>query len=222
MRRIAPGIALAFWLAGTSLAHAQQPDSTLAPPPLTPAPVDSMSMPPAATPTQPPSAPPAAQPAPPPPPPPASKPPLSERIYYGGSVTLSFGSSTTRIGFFPMLAYKLTPRLSLGGEVGYEYVDYDNPDFSAHNYGGGVFSRFRIAPPIYAHAEYKVVSYDLPDVAGSSSRETVPFLLVGGGFIKPVGARTSAYAQVLVDLLQDENSPYGWDPIFEIGVGVGF
>jgi hypothetical protein len=222
MHRIVTGVALAFWIAGTSLAHAQQPDSTLAPP-VTPVPVDSLSMPPAATPTPEPVPPPAAQAVPPPPPPPpASKPPLSERIYYGGSVTLSFGSSTTRIGFFPMVAYKLTPRLSLGGELGYEYVDYDNPNFSAHNYGGGVFSRFRIAPPIYAHAEFKAVSYDIPDVSGNSSRETVPFLLVGGGFIKSVGPRTSAYAQVLFDLLQDENSPYGWDPIFEIGVGVGF
>jgi hypothetical protein len=135
---------------------------------------------------------------------------------------LSFGSSTTRIGFFPMLAYKLTPKLSLGGEIGYEYVNYDNPDFSAHNYGGGVFSRFRIAPPIYAHAEFKAISYDIPFSNGGSSREVVPFLLLGGGLIKPISPRTSAYAQVLVDVLQDENSPYGWDPIFEIGVGVGF
>jgi len=143
-------------------------------------------------------------------------------MYYGGSVTLSFGSSSSRIGIFPMVAYKLTPRLSLGGEFGYEYVNYDSPNVSAHNYGGGVFSRFRIAPPIYAHAEFKAINYEIPTVNGGSFRDTVPFLLVGGGLVQPAGPRASAYAQVLFDLLQDDNSPYGWDPIFEVGVGVGF
>ena len=44
------------------------------------------------------------------------KPPLRDRIYFGGSVIVSFGD-VTRIGVYPMIAYKFTPKLSLGAEV---------------------------------------------------------------------------------------------------------
>jgi hypothetical protein len=157
--------------------------------------------------------------------PPAAPPPrssLKDRIYYGGSVVLSFGN-TTRIGVYPMIAYKLRPKLSVGAEVGYEYVNYDDFDASSHNYGGSVFGRYRLVPQLYGHAEFQAVNYEIPDLFGGSSRETVPFLLLGGGYVRPLNARTSAYVEVLVDLLQDEDSPYDdWEPILNVGVGVGF
>jgi len=38
-----------------------------------------------------------------------------------------------------------------------------------------------------------------------------------------MGERTWAYAEVLVDVLQDNNSPYeDWEPVISVGVGVGF
>ena len=59
--------------------------------------------------------------------------------------------------------------------------------------------------------------------ATTSEREWVPFLLLGGGLSKMVGARSWAYVEVLVDVLQDDNSPYDdWDPFVSVGVGVGF
>lgn len=159
----------------------------------------------------------------PPPPPPAeaSKSAPNDRIYYGGTVTLGFGS-TTRIGIFPMLGYKLTPKLSGGVEVGYEYVSYDGGE-STHNYGGSVFANYRIGRSLYAHAEYQGVNYEVLSAFDESDREWVPFMLVGGGFYKPISPRTSLYAEVLFDVLQDESSPYDdWEPIVNIGVGVGF
>jgi hypothetical protein len=151
-----------------------------------------------------------------------AKPAWRERIYYGGTVTLSFGNAT-RIGIAPMLAYKLTPKLSAGVEVGYEYVNYDDFDQSSHNYGGSVFGRYRLIPQLYAHAEYQLVNYDIPTGIDTSERETVPFLLVGGGFCKRVAPNAWAYLEVLVDVLQDDKSPYeDWDPVVSIGVGVGF
>jgi len=156
-----------------------------------------------------------------PPPPAASSPPPS-KIYYGGSVTLSFGDAT-QVGIFPMIGYKISPKFSLGGEVGYEYVNYDDIDESSHNFGGGVFGRYRFIPQLYGHAELDLVSYDIPALSGESSREAVPFLLLGGGYVHQVSPRTSLFAEVLVDVLQDENSPYDdWEPILSIGVGVGF
>ncbi len=142
--------------------------------------------------------------------------------YYGGSLTLSF-SGATRIGLFPMVGYKASPQLSLGAKVGYEYVNYSNSSFSASNYAGGVFARYRLVPQAYAHGEFQYVNFEQPVVDGGSTREWVPFLLLGGGFVQPVGGRSSAYVEVLFDVLQDSGSPYkDWQPVVNVGVGVGF
>jgi hypothetical protein len=178
--------------------------------------VDTTLTPPAATP-----------PATPPPPPPATpgttKPPLRERIYYGGSVVFSFGSDMSRIGVFPMIAYKVRPKLSVGLEAGYEHVSWDDFDQSADNYGGSVFSRYRLLPQMYLHAEYQMVNYEIFTGLNTSERDWVPFLLLGGGISRKVGGRSWAYVEVLVDVLQSDDSPYeDWEPVMSVGVGVGF
>jgi len=200
-----------------------KPDTVLAPadtamaPPVTPAPAAAPVVAPVTQAPPPAAAPPPATPA-----PAAAAAPSApnDKVYYGGTVTLSFGSST-RIGFFPMIGYKFTPKISGGAEFGYEYVSY-NSSQSTHNYGGSVFGRYRVGRALYAHAEYQNMNYEVFSSANSSNREWVPALLLGGGFVKPIGPRTSAYAEVLFDVMQDSNSPYGWDPIVNFGVCVGF
>jgi hypothetical protein len=197
-------LALGFVIAAAPGASAQvAPDSTAVLPDsaaITPAPVSTP--PPVAAPTQ------AIESAP------------NDRIYYGGTVTLSLGS-TTRIGFFPMVGYKLTPKISGGVEVGYEYVDYGSE--SSHNYGGSAFSRYRIGRSLYAHGEYQAVNYEIFTGPNTSRREWVPFLLLGGGAVRQISPRTSAYVEVLFDVLQDDKSPYSdWEPVVSVGVAVGF
>lgn len=144
----------------------------------------------------------------------------TSRWYYGGSLTMSF-SGATRIGLFPLVGYKATPQLSVGGKVGYEYVKYSG--FSASNYAGGAFARYRFVPQAYAHGEFQYVNFEQPAVGGGSNREWVPFLFFGGGFVQRVGGRSSAYVEVLFDVLQDSGSPYkDWQPVVNVGVGVGF
>jgi hypothetical protein len=198
-------------MAGAALARAPVPgaDSTLAVPDTTMTPV------------------PAAAPATTPPPVEATtssaKPPLRDRIYYGGSVVFSFGSDVTRIGVYPMIGFKIRPKLSVGIELGYEHVTYDDFDQSADNYGGSVFSRYRLLPSLYAHAEYQMVNYEFFTGLNQSDRELVSFLLLGGGISKNVGRNTWAYAEVLFDVLQSDKSPYeDWEPVVSVGVGVGF
>ena len=149
---------------------------------------------------------------------------IGQRIYYGGSMGLTVGSYT-RIGIYPLIAYKLKPKLSVGFKFAYEYIR-DNrysSTYETSNYGGSIFARYRIIPKIYAHVEYAQLNYELYNAAGESQREWVPFLLVGGGYSQPIGARTWLNVEVLFDVLQNEKSPYGaWDPIFSVGVGVGF
>lgn len=149
--------------------------------------------------------------------PPAPKEP--SKIFYGGSVSLSFGD-VDQIGIYPLIGYKISPKLSVGGELGYEYLSYDVTDESSHNFGGGVFGRYRFIPQLYAQAEFNLVSYDL---AFSDDRELVPFLLLGGGLVQKLSPNTSAFFEVLVDVLQDNDSPYeDWEPRVSLGVAVGF
>jgi hypothetical protein len=133
--------------------------------------------------------------------------------------------SYTRIGVYPLVGYKITPKLSAGVKVAYEYIrDNRYPEtYQTSNYGGSIFSRYRIIPPIYVHVEYAQINYELYNALGESAREWIPFLLVGGGYSQRLSPNTWLNLQVLFDVLQDERSPYRtWDPIFSVGIGVGF
>ena len=78
-------------------------------------------------------------------------------------------------------------------------------------------------PQLYADAEYQVINYETFSTLGESSRDTVSFLLLSGGGVQPLGGRTSASVEVLVDVLQDSGSPYeDWQPVASAGVAVGF
>ena len=161
-----------------------------------------------------------------------TKPPSKEsRWYYGGEVGFGFSSDYFSIGVEPVVGYKITPKLSLGGKIGYTYISdsrYDPlPTLNTSNYGGSIFSRYRIIPQLYAHAEFAYWSYenaiDITPDGYETERVWVPFLLLGGGFSQMISPNVWAYAEVLFDVLNDANSPYDeWDPWISVGVGVGF
>ena len=152
-----------------------------------------------------------------------AKPESQQKFFYGGNLGVSFGQYTM-VGIYPLLGYNLTPKFSLGVKFIYEYISdkrYDET-YSSSNYGGSLFARFRIIPPLYLHAEYSQMSYDLYNSQGESTRTSVPFVFVGAGYRKSLGGAVWLNAQVLFDVLQDSNSPYGnWDPFFSLGFGVG-
>ena len=146
------------------------------------------------------------------------------KIYYGGFLNLSFGSYTV-IGVTPLVGYKVSPKFSVGSQLTYEYVKDKryNTDYETSNYGISIFSRYRIFPQLYTHVEFSEMNYKLYYTNGTSNREWVPFLWLGGGYSQPITRNTWFNAQVLFDVLQNENSPYNnWDPFFSVGVGVGF
>jgi len=156
---------------------------------------------------------------------PQKKPVLNpNKMYFGGYVNASFGSYTA-IGIEPMVGYKLTPKLSLGSKITYEYISdkrYEE-DYSASNYGFSVFNRMRVTQGLYTHAEFSAMNYKLYDSSGESNRTWVPFMFLGGGISQPISGNTWFTAEVLFDVIQNENSPYkNWEPFFSVGFGVGF
>lgn len=148
---------------------------------------------------------------------------VKAKLYYGGYLNASFGSYTV-LGAAPLVGYKLNPKLSIGGQISYEYVNDKRylSDYETSSYGCSVFSRFRLTPQLYAHLEFEQMNYEFYDLDGSK-RGWVPFLFVGGGYSQPITPNTWLTAQVLFDVINDDNSPYkNWEPYYSIGIGVGF
>ncbi len=160
---------------------------------------------------------------------PTKKSSFSEKVYYGGGVGFNFWGDYFRISVGPMVAYKVTPKLSAGVKLMYEYINDSRytTDVTSNNYGGSIFSRFRVIPQFYIHAEFAYYSYQhsgkILNTTYDSEREWVPFLLLGGGYSQQLSRNTWVYAQALWDVIQDEKSPYsGNEPWVSVGVGVGF
>jgi len=150
--------------------------------------------------------------------------PFQSKFYYGGFVNLTFGSYTV-IGLEPSFAYKFTPRLSVGTKITYEYIHEKQGSYiyEESDYGFSLFTRLRLTQRFYTHFEYSSMNYKFYNELGVSERKWVPFLFVGGGLSQPISKNTWLNAEVLFDVLQNENSPYNdWEPFYSVGFGVGF
>lgn len=148
----------------------------------------------------------------------------ANKVYYGGNIGLNFGDYF-RLSITPYVGYKITPKLSGGVKVRYEYIKDKRyaETVSSHNYGGSLFARYRFIPQLYAHAEFAYLSYKYQTSSFSPEREWVPFLLLGGGYAQRVGSNVWAYVEVLFDVLQNDKSPFKkGEPFVSVGVGVGF
>lgn len=156
------------------------------------------------------------------------KAPPSEKIYYGGGVGFNFWGDYFRIAVEPMVGYKVTPKLSAGVKLMYEYIKYSTASETTYNnFGGSVFSRYRVIPQFFLHAEFAYYSYKYStkvlNTTIDSEREWVPFLLLGAGYSQQIGPNIVAYAQALWDVIQDEKSPYNAsEPWISVGISVGF
>ena len=157
-------------------------------------------------------------------PPPATEPAATgaSKMYYGGYIGATFGDYSS-IEVAPRVGWHLSPVLSAGLGFSYEYLwaDVNGQSYDASNYGPSVFAIARVHPKIFLQAEFEYMSYE--SGLNTSDRVWVPFLYLGGGFVQPISPNVSLVASVLVDVLQDENSPYDdWSPEFSIGVIAGF
>ena len=147
-----------------------------------------------------------------------SPPAADNRWYYGGNIGFSFWNNYTYLGIYPLVGYKITSQFSVGGKIGYSYINYKDIDFDSHNYGGSIFTRYRIIPQMYLHGEFVYFSHDR-----FTGRDWVPFLLLGGGLSQNVGPNVWVFAEVLFDVIKDEKSPYkSGEPFLSFGAGVGF
>jgi len=155
--------------------------------------------------------------------PPPKPPDEPSKVYYGGTLGLSFGSYF-RVSLEPFVGYHMAPSLTGGVKFIYEYIRDENygTTYTTSNYGGGVFANYQFHPRIYFHSEFEYINYGYLVSLTESARRWVPFLYLGGGYIQPISPTASAYVEVSVDVIQDANSPYkAWSPSVSAGVAVG-
>lgn len=153
------------------------------------------------------------------------KTPLSERMYFGGGIGLTFGT-VTAVNINPILGYKFTPKFSLGASLTYQYFKRKDEffDYESNNYGGSTFARYRFIEEIYGHIEYAAINYDVYNISGEVAFRTwIPFLLLGAGYSSQIGDNSVIFLQLLFDVLENQYSPYEkGEPIYSVGIGIGF
>jgi hypothetical protein len=136
-------------------------------------------------------------------------PPLKERLFFGGSFGLQFGTYTD-IEVSPVIGLWLLPRLAMA--VGPDYRFYKDPDYSTDIYGGSAYMQFAVIQDInsviplgvhagiFLHAENELLSLQTSfwkDPPFKSERFYINTLLTGFGISQPVGRRSSLDMMIL-------------------------
>ncbi|MBW6499810.1 MAG: hypothetical protein K0B05_00315 [Bacteroidales bacterium] len=158
-------------------------------------------------------------------------PPLKERLFYGGSIGLQFGTITD-IQISPVVGLWLLPRLGVAAGPNFRF--YKNPYEKTTIYGGRSYLQFLFIQDLnsvvplgihigmFLHTEYEVLSLEsefwkLPPY--QSDRFTTGTLLAGGGISQPIGRRSALNFMVLWAL---NDSGYGLYSNPEIRISVVF
>jgi hypothetical protein len=137
------------------------------------------------------------------------KPPLRERIFFGGSFGLQFGT-LTNIQVAPIIGIWLMPRLAVAAGPNYTYYKYYDQETSM--YGGKAYAQFvllqdlnNILPiglhtGIFVHFEDEMLNLESAywqNPPYASERFTVNTILLGGGISQQMGRRSFMNLMVL-------------------------
>ena len=152
------------------------------------------------------------------------KPPVKERLFYGGSLGLQFGTYTD-IDISPVLGLWLLPRLNIAAGPKYRYLKYYEERASI--FGARAYSQFffikdinNIIPinvhlGLFLHVEDEFFKVNYTD--GIDTEEFyINAPLVGAGISEPLGRRSSLNLMVLW-ALEDDYDFYS-DPEIRISI----
>jgi len=136
---------------------------------------------------------------------------FSQRIVWGGTGGVAFGTDVTLIQISPRIGYRVTEKFIAGVGMRYEYYRQNPPgtasDFSASNYGGSIFGNYAISRGIFAHGEFEMINVEYYDESFELTRSWVEGLYVGGGFRQPLGGRAFVEIMALYNLTWRQISP---------------
>lgn len=159
----------------------------------------------------------------------------NENIFVGSGINLGFTSNSYNVGINPEIGYSITKWIDAGISLNFNYFkqnasNYSTYSYSNLNYGGGTF--LRIWPVnffnLQIQPEYNWVSSNQRNVFTNQS-ENIHYnagsLLVGVGYGTRVMGKNYSYVTLMIDVLQNQNSPYRDQyndplPVFRAGFGI--
>jgi hypothetical protein len=165
----------------------------------------------------------------------AERPSLKDRLFFGGGLGAGFGDYTY-VNVTPMIGYRVTPKLSVGLNLTYQYTTFDyyyangrKETFNGSDYGVGVFARQMLFGPIFLQAEYEYLNYAGLYNDGSEYRSTFNSFMAGGGISQPLGGRAFVFITVLYNFsyanynsYNSIRTPYDNPIVVRIGITAGF
>ena len=134
---------------------------------------------------------------------------FASRLWYGGGLTLWFGSNNNNSAFqgglSPMVGYKvLGDIVSVGPRVSFLFYQEKNDfqNFKQTNWGVGPFARFKVFQQFFAQTEYEAVWIKLRETrSGDEVTATDSNFYIGAGY------NTGGFEVVfLYNLLEPEDS----------------
>lgn len=142
----------------------------------------------------------------------------SDRVVVGGGLDLRFGDITV-IGVTPLVGYKVSDELLVGGIVTFRYFQENYaPNRSETTYGISPFARYTFFRGLFVHAEYEMLK-------GRWDYFKDPFWInsffVGGGYSVPIGNQGFFGAYLLWNLTEDPNYIIYNQPVLRFSFGVG-
>ena len=119
---------------------------------------------------------------------------IMDKIRLGGSFGLSVGN-ITNIEVSPIVALQLTPKLTVGTGIIYQYYSFRSPfanvaSFKDNIFGGRIFGMYNIFDGFNAHVEYETMNRKYYDYIDNKYKPTwITGFLVGGTYSQPTGGR---------------------------------
>ena len=165
----------------------------------------------------------------------SERPSFLDKIYVGGGFGAGFGDYTY-VNISPIIGYMITPKLSTGVRLMYQYTTFDyyysngrKENYSGNDYGASIFGRQMLFGPIFLQAEYEYLNYSALYSDGSKGRADFNSFLAGGGISQPIGRKAFLFLTVLYNFSYESynnynsvRSPYNSPWVVRVGVTAGF
>lgn len=136
---------------------------------------------------------------------------LKDKLFFNMGGGVNFNNVASIISLNPQLGYRVTDKFITGIGANYNYVKYNNSNFSNSFYGGNAFARYLINDNIFLQSEYQLLTRDKSNVWDD-------YWLVGGGASIGPGLFASIFYIVDPPANNVYNSPF----VYRIGYGFLF
>lgn len=149
--------------------------------------------------------------------------PLLDRMFWGGSFGLQFGTYTS-VSLLPVVGLRATETFWLGAGAVYHYQSHRS--LSLHNYGARAFAQQQVFNNFLIHAEYEQLSVEYLRQNFSTNtfdkaRLSKGIPMAGLGYRQRIGERGAADILVLYNFNDTSPSPYS-NPVIRAGFSIPF